>query len=349
MFTVNIPIGSCNTGDLLAEDVFNSHKVKLVCKDTILNNYIIERLVEHGITNVRVDITHTSEDDANEKYEYEKAFETYKNHILTVKNTLINLSSGKNLDYKMITNLTDSIYKEIDNSKQLIKCLNEIKNTDEYTYTHCLNTSYYAMLIAKWLKLSENDTKKVIQAGLLHDIGKTKIPMDILNKKGRLNDNEFDIIKKHTLYGYNVIKGIGDLDDSIKKVILMHHERLDGSGYPLGVRNDDINLFTKIISVSDVFDAMTSDRVYKRRTTPFEVFQMFKTVGIGVFDLSVINTVLDNFPRYYVDAYVELNNGQKGKVVYVPPYNVSKPIILTQNNYIDLSNEGSIKIVSIIR
>jgi putative nucleotidyltransferase with HDIG domain len=219
---------------------------------------------------------------------------------------------------------------------------------DGYTYTHSINTAFYAMLIAKWLKLPGKNIREVIEAGLLHDIGKAKVPERILNKPGPLTKDEYDEMKKHPVYGYSILDDEKSVSISVKKAVLSHHERLDGSGYPNGVSNDSLSLYTKILGIADVFDAITSDRIYKKRSTPFDAFSVFTSIGIRGFDMTIVNTFLNNIVSYYVGANVLLNNGYKGRIVYIPPYDIVNPVVDIKSNFIDLSKRSWLKIIDIV-
>ncbi|HZK58167.1 MAG TPA: HD-GYP domain-containing protein, partial [Clostridia bacterium] len=206
---------------------------------------------------------------------------------------------------------------------------------------------FYSMLIAAWLNLSDKEINEVIQAGLLHDIGKVKVPNKILNKKGKLTTEEFNTIKKHTTLGHEMLSKIDDISYGVKNAVLLHHERTDGSGYPFGMSTTFIDLYSKIVAIADVFDAMTSDRIYRKRKTPFDVFEMFKTVGVGIFDTTILNIFINKISPYYIGTNVMLNNGERGRIVYIPPRDVLSPIIEIQSDYLDLSVQNNIEILSI--
>ena len=339
-------ISECSEGDILAADVFNINGVTLVAKGTVINEYIKERLIDLGIESIR--ICNTSVAFENSSTPYDKFKKNYKGAILNTKNMLHDLTSGKPLDYQKVSLITSQIYKNINENDSIIRFMSEIRSSDEYTYTHCVNTAFYSMLIANWLKLSDHEINKVIQSGLLHDIGKSKIPSQILCKGGILTKEEFEVIKMHTILGYEIVETIDDIDRDVKNAILLHHERIDGSGYPLKASSDCINLYTRIVAVADVFDAMTSDRVYKKRVTPFEVFEMFETVGIGMFDIKVLRVFLNNLAAHLVGAKVILSNGEIGEIVYIPLQNLTCPIVKVAFGYVDLSQEKSILILSMI-
>jgi HD-GYP domain-containing protein (c-di-GMP phosphodiesterase class II) len=128
----------------------------------------------------------------------------------------------------------------------------------------------------------------------------------------------------------------------------MHHEREDGTGYPFGIGGDEITLYAKIIALADVYDALTSERVYKKRITPFETFSIIEKTGLRHFDIKIMMTFLHNIASYYIGSEVIMDNGKHGTVVYVTPHNISLPIIKVDDKYIDMSKEKNIKIIELI-
>jgi putative nucleotidyltransferase with HDIG domain len=340
-----LELSSCREGDILAADVINEYDVVLVAKDTVLNDYIIERLCDLGVKDVR--ICRTS---SHSRYVVTDSIldKEYHEVVLQTKELLQELAAGKPLECEKVYLITDQIHKSINENGNIIRLLTQIKSTDDYTYTHSVNTAFYSMLISKWLGLPDQDVRKAIQSGLLHDIGKTKIPPEILNKKGRLTDQEFDIIKSHPVLGYDMVKDIAELDNDIKLAVLLHHERMNGSGYPYHYFAEGMNLFSRIVALADVFDAMTSDRVYKKRSTPFDVFDMYQTEGVCLFDTKMLFVFMKNIAVNLIGANVLLNNGKLGEIVYVPFHSLTTPVIKVASEYLDISEEKTIQILSII-
>lgn len=189
-----------------------------------------------------------------------------------VSKTLVNFS--KNLFKKIIANekpdiesctqATDIIYEEVSNSIEKIDCISQLKIFDEYTFSHTVNVSTMSSAIGMSLGLDENEVKELALGALLHDIGKMLVPKDILNKPARLEPDEFEIMKSHSLLGYRYILDNINLPDKIAKVALDHQENYSGGGYPNGLRGTEINLYAQITAIADVYDALTSNRVYRR-------------------------------------------------------------------------------------
>lgn len=337
-------LSNCREGNILASDVLNDSGVILAAKDTVLNKYIIDHLIALRIKSVDI---YKAISCNNNCASDEKFLNNYIGSIIQTKRVFQDLVSGKPLDYHSVLSITEHIHSNINENTRIISCLTDIRGTDEYTYTHSVNVAFYSMLIAKWLNLSENEITKAIQAGLLHDVGKSRVPNEILNKKGVLTKEEFEVIKQHTVLGYEIVD-IDGIDSDIKKAVLLHHERMDGSGYPYSYDSNCINLYSKIVAVADVFDAMTTDRVYKKRSTPFESFEMFQTVGLSMFDTKILNTFLNNLAAYLVGSNVLLSNGETGEIVFVPLQCITSPIVKSSSGYMDLSIENTVRVLNMI-
>lgn len=348
MYVEEISIDKCKEGDILACDLFNLNGMTLAAMGTQLNGYIREHLISFGIDRVRIFSTFERTQDNNKDNSYTEFKKMYLDTVLQTKAIINELAAGKPLDLGKVSGISQQIKENMSDNDNIIRCLLEIKRSDEYTFSHCVNVGFYSMLIAKWMGKPDKEINKIIQSGLLHDIGKSKIPDSILNKGGILTKEEYEIIKRHTILGYEMVSEINDIDDDVKRAVLLHHERMDGSGYPFNSFSDSINMFARIVAVADVFDAMTSNRVYKKRSTPFEVFEMFQTVGMSMFDAELIRVFINKIAINLVGCRVRLNNGEIGDIAYVPLHNVTCPILKVKSEYLDISKAKEIKIESFI-
>ncbi len=324
-------------GEVLSKDIYDSKGILLLAKDTIINRYMLERIREHSIREIYIYDAIKYEGKSQDKVRELKI--AYKKSIYEVKNILRELAVEGKLNVDLMKSLSDSIYEQSQNSEFVINCMHNLKLSDEYTYTHSINVGIYSLLMAKWLSFSELQRKELIAASILHDVGKMKIPNEILNKKDKLTSDEFEIIKKHTTYGYEIIKDMPELNEEIKLSVLMHHEREDGSGYPLGKKGAELGIYSKIIAVADVYDALTSERAYKGKMTPFDTFKEMARNGLGHFDTELLLIFLNNIADYYIGAKVLLNTGEIGEVVFVSQTNDFNPIIKIEDRVINLKNQ----------
>jgi HD-GYP domain-containing protein (c-di-GMP phosphodiesterase class II) len=345
MKKVFVSVNDCTSGMQIAENIFNEYGAVIIAENTTLDNFIIDRIKNLGLVKVKV---FDYNDDMIIVSGSELFRAQYNENLNVVKNVLHDISIGKEITPEKINQATDSIVTRINENRDIVSCINQMREADEYTYTHSINVSLLSMLIGKWLKYDYYRIKSLVSAGLLHDIGKGKISPDVLNKPGGLNKEEFEEIKKHPVYGYKLAETLPGLNDDILKGILMHHEREDGSGYPFGLKGDQIHDFAKIVAVADIYDAMTSNRVYKNMECPFDVLECIEKNSFGTLDHRVVSVFLKNIASYYMGDFVKLSTGDIGEIVFINPFNVSKPIIKVDDAYLDLSHEKEIKILELI-
>jgi len=192
--------------------------------------------------------------------------------------------------------------------------VNLIKVSDEYTFKHSVDVAAIAMMIGREYGLSRDGIHQLGIAGLLHDVGKSKIPNEILNKPGKLTDEEFEIIKNHSLYGFEILKEKNCFSPLILDGVLHHHEKMNGTGYPDCLKDEQISLFSKILSVADIYDALVTKRPYKGPISGRQALEMVLALGEEL-DNKVIQSFVESVILYPVDSIVELSNGEMAKVV----------------------------------
>lgn len=175
---------------------------------------------------------------------------------------------------KKVDKVLDSSIQLILSDKNAMYSMLKVTSYDYYTYTHCVDVATYAIGFGSYLKLEKKELEILGKAAMLHDIGKKLISYDIIGKKGKLTDEEFEAVKEHPLLSVEVLRQHGENDQKLIKLISQHHERCDGSGYPYGLVEEDIDNLAKVITICDVFNALTTRRTYKERMTSFEAFKI---------------------------------------------------------------------------
>ncbi len=255
--------------------------------------------------------------------------------------------SGK-IDFKEVEGLTEEV-KDLSREIELKDLLSIVRKADEYTYTHLLHVGILANMFGHWLNLRAEEIHNLTKAGLLHDIGKAKIPDKILNKKGSLSPREYQRIKKHPLYGYEMVKEHSNIADSTAKGILTHHEKYNGMGYPLELRGKKIPLLGRILAIVDTFDAIVAERVYKPARSPFEALLIFREESFGHYDYELKKVFIAKMPECFVRVKVILNNGKEAEIVFINPNKPEHPIIKVEDKYIDLYNAEGLKIEAIAK
>lgn len=220
----------------------------------------------------------------------------------------------------------------------IFEIISNMRQYDDSTYAHSINVALIANVLATWLGMKNEEICLITQCGLLHDIGKLKVPDTIIKKPGSLTDTEFNIIKNHPIMGSEILSR-QNLHPHIINSALMHHERCDGSGYPSGLTSEKIDSYAKIISIADVYDAMTSARVYRDAMCPFEVIEIFERDGLSKYDTQYLLTFIENVANLYIKSSVRLNDNRTGEIVMIHKNMLSRPLIRNGNTYIDLSKE----------
>ena len=243
--------------------------------------------------------------------------------------------------------ITNDLMTAIDENDAIAVDINNLKVSDEYTFKHSVDVATISMIIGKKLGLSRDEIYDIGITGLLHDIGKTKIPNEILNKPGRLTDEEFEIMKQHSVYGYRILQDKPNLKENIKLGVLQHHEKSNGKGYPVGVGAAQISQFAKIISVADIYDALVTERPYKHGFSPRDAVEMLMAMTSEL-DISSLRAFMGSVILYPVGSNVDLSNGERARVVENYEEAIMRPKVvgLTTGKIYDLA--GDITCTSII-
>ncbi|MBQ8194561.1 MAG: HD-GYP domain-containing protein [Oscillospiraceae bacterium] len=244
-----------------------------------------------------------------------------------------------------VSHIADDIIADISNDATYLgNQMIALQNYDDYTYKHCLRVAMLATSVAANLGLSRADAKDVVTAALLHDIGKSSIDHDIIIKPSKLTESEFEEIKRHPYIGYNILKNSGEktFSPNVLSGVLFHHEKYDGSGYPTGIKDKDIPLIGRIIAVCDVFDALTSNRPYRKPWSVAEAEEYILGASGSHFDFDITSAFLRAFNPYPVGTMVSLSDGRHG-IVIETNQNVLRPTIRIQGENsgeeIDLSSD----------
>lgn len=236
------------------------------------------------------------------------------------------LSDGGTVNKEELLSKTISLVSPKQTTLDVFDMLHNMRQVNDSTYAHSLNVAIISRIIGKWLHFSNEELDTLTLAGLLHDIGKTKIPDEVLNKGGKLTDEEFQMIRNHPKYGYDILKS-QPLNSHIKKAALMHHERCDGSGYPMGLTMEEIDDYALIIAIADVYDAMTAARSYRAPLCPFEVIAEFEKDGLQKYKPKYILTFLENIANAYQNNRVMLSDGTSARIVLLNHRRLSKPLV----------------------
>lgn len=316
-------------GMILAKDIYlydkSNFNTLLLTKGQVLNNTYIKRINYHNIEGAYIEIDAFNDIHVdsyiNDNLKSESLF-NIKDVYYEFKLSLgkINASSIKKL-----SGIVDKIVMELLSKEDLTYNVIDFKNFDTYTFQHCLNVAALCISTGISLGLSEYRLKELGLAGLLHDIGKMFIPAEILNKASKLTDEEFEIIKTHTVSASKQLENLVPYE--VLRAIESHHEKLDGSGYPYGKKADNISYYTKILTVCDVYDALTSDRPYRKTVFPNEVIEYLMGCVDKQFDYDILQHFIKIIVAYPVGTFVKLSNGKLAVVVKNYSDNIMRPLV----------------------
>ncbi|MDD3501664.1 MAG: HD-GYP domain-containing protein [Candidatus Cloacimonetes bacterium] len=261
--------------------------------------------------------------------EIEAVKDIYKESQHIIEDLMHNARFGKALNQEIVQKQTVDILNSIKSNELALFSLINLKNFDEYTFTHSLNVSILASAFAWHLKFSEDKLISIGRGAFFHDIGKAKVPMSIINKPNTLNESERRIMQMHPSYGEQIFHHENMKSDIELGIITQHHENYDGSGYPNKLAVNQINKYAAIVAIADFYDAMTTERTYKQEVHPSEVVQIIYSLSAKKFDHRIVNHFIKTVGIYPVGSLVELNNNQIAIVKAFSKENLLKPIVET--------------------
>lgn len=224
-------------------------------------------------------------------------------------------------------NIADDLMRSISENDAIAVDIGMLKVSDEYTFKHSVDVATIGMVIAKKLQFSEKEIHELGIVGLLHDVGKQKIPNEILNKPEKLTEEEFSVMRQHPVLGYRILNGKQDISQEIIRGVLEHHEKINGNGYPLGLKGEQISPYAKVISVADVYDALVTERPYKKPMTQRDAVEMIMAMTHEL-DITVMRSFLNSVILYPVGSIVQLSNGETAKVVENNAENLLRPKVV---------------------
>jgi len=357
-----VPIENLRLDMVVAKDVLTSDGKILIAMDTMLNEGHLAAFNQHFIGSISIkessihvnsayleEVTGPPESTlpVAERTEFKAFRAEYAEKTDQLKNVLLAISDGSEIRIDEVYALTDGLMNKLRYKQDVFAYLNNLRDKDEPTFTHSTNVSLLTNLFGRWLGLEEDELAKLTISASLHDLGKTKIPHEILTKPGRLTDAEFKIMRKHTVYGYRMIEN-HNIPQEIKLAALTHHEKIDGSGYPMGLKGDRITKYSKIITICDIYDAMTANRVYRGKVCPFDVIKSFEQASYGRLDTSFLFVFLQNIAHTHIGSNVKLSDGRVGEVVFIHQNNLSRPIIRMGDEFVNLAETPTLSIEELV-
>lgn len=326
-------IRNCRSGETLARSIYTETGMVLVGAGVVLTDRMIARLKEKNITSLYIMDSRTDDivvdtviSEETRREAMSLIHETFQAVGDTSSKKWKNVFADK-LFGRELRQVMSAIADEVKNCRSAMNLMADACAYDNYIFSHSFNVALYSTAIAMKTGFSEKEVLEIGTGGLLHDIGKTCVPDEILQKPGRLDPDEFELMKKHAEQGFEMLRKLDDISLVVAHCAYQHHERWDGSGYPRGLKGEDIHPYARLMAVADVFDALTTHRVYRSSVLPHVAMEILYSGSNTMFDPTYVIAMRDTIALYPVGLSVTLNTGESGVVIGGNAGLPSRPII----------------------
>ena len=366
-----ISINQLTADMILAEDIHSPNGSVTLRGGTVMTDTWVKRITQWGVKNIKVKPEKEAAgfDDSEldrmlqsvlepGRFQKENTALKVKEDIafLKVYNGLESQLSGifvrtrcnSKVDIRGMQELSKKIADSILSIQDVVLFIQMPTRGEKYLYRHALDVAVYAGLLGRWLQYSKEEVAMLVYAGLIHDIGKANVLFEIISKPDALSHKEQIIAKKHVAYGVNILTQTAVVPQEILLAVEQHHERMDGAGYPNGLEGHEISAFAKILTIVDVYDALTSNRYYKKAVSPMRAGEIMLDEMKGAFDLNYLNLFLTNVFESLLGKSANLSNGMEGKIISFSNFPELKPVVeLVCGQQIDLAQAVDIDLVKI--
>ncbi|EHI97007.1 metal dependent phosphohydrolase [Clostridium sp. DL-VIII] len=334
-----VPIECIRENSLLGQNIYTSNGKCLLRAGLMLTNARLKKIREYKIFSLYIidDYSYSEIEEVIKPELRQKAISVIKETFSDIeriasthtfeKRNIADYTKQEKRYFNSINRIAEELLDNVLANKNVLFSLVDIKSMDNYTYSHSVNVAVISLILGIGLNLSKRSLIHLCIGALIHDIGKIFIPKEILQKPGKLTLEEYEIIKRHPKYGYDFLGKFSNLSAHIKLIVSQHHERFDGLGYPNRILGKKISPLARIVSIADVYDALTSDRPYKRAMCPNDALEYLMSNSGTLFDYDMISTfckIIITFPQ---GTIVSLSNGDIGVVEETFPNYPLRPMV----------------------
>lgn len=308
-------------GMKIGRTIYSTDGRPLLVAGMVLNTHYIKRLIDYGIGSVFI------KDDMFDEIEEPPDLiseQTRLESVRTVKELFHNLESKKRINLQGVKKTVKNLIDEVLSNREILVNFADIRNFDDYTFSHSVQVCVLSIITGISLGLDHIKLKDLATGALIHDIGKTRVDRELLNKPGDLTTEEFIEIKRHAERGFEILRANQDISLLSAHIAYQHHERWDGNGYPRGLREQEIHLYSRIVAVADVFDALVADRPYRKAYSTSQAISLMRRMSGSQFDPGILESFLVNVAEFPIGTVVALSSGEIGVVVDT---NREKPIL----------------------
>jgi HD-GYP domain-containing protein (c-di-GMP phosphodiesterase class II) len=329
-------------GCILSDDVLSRTNRPIMVKKTVLSGHMIEVLKAFQVKEVEIEKTlvsgipfegpaiasdKKSASGASSLSSELTSIDLFLRAKQDFKKEFRSWQSGLQIDVSKVRAIIVPLIEQADINSSDIFHLHHYTTKNEYLYDHPLAVGIISAFIAQKLNYNKGDVTQIALAGCLSDCGMARVRQSVLNKNTTLTLEEYEEIKQHPTFSYQMIKNSPLLKDAAKIAILHHHERMDGSGYPFGEKAGRIHPYAKILSVADIFHAMTSERLYKPKHSPFKVLEMINEELFGEFDIAALKALSSAIMTFSIGSKIRLSDGQTAEIIFAEEKNPVRPLV----------------------
>ncbi|MCL2915118.1 HD-GYP domain-containing protein [Shewanella corallii] len=323
---IKLPVPELKVGMFVAQ-LEDSGKLKVAAAGLIKSEEAIQKLKKSGIEYVWIDPSRAQTKEENETPAEQKEVKAGNRDLRQqkakkllgeaknlIRKVLSEVFDGKEVDAEPFGELADKMIESVMQDSDALKCVSALRNKDAYLLEHSVNVSFLLVTFGRYLNLDKEMLRHLSIGGILHDVGKTRVDNDILNKPGKLTPEEFEEMKMHQVHAITLLDGLTGLSQISKDVSFMHHEKLDGKGYPRGLKGDEIPLHGRMSCICDIYDALTANRCYKEAMSPAEACKILLKLTPFHLDQKLVYQFIRCIGVYPVGSLVELSDGRLGIV-----------------------------------
>ncbi|KAA8999690.1 HD-GYP domain-containing protein [Paenibacillus spiritus] len=328
-----LAVNRLQPGMKIGKKIYNDEGLILLAEGMELTDALISRLLRMDIGYVYVHDRDTDDVDIPAMLHDE----TRNQALKAIRSQFQEMSGASGITKgfyhldKKFSRLMENILDDLSNMESPMIMLQDMHTTDNYLYVHSLNVCLYTLVLGIAYGYSKQELNVLGMGALLHDIGKTQIPVRIVQKPGKLSDEEFRHMQAHTEIGYRILKEEPNIPLLVAHCALQHHERINGTGYPRGLKGDEIHEYGKWLGVADSYDAMTSNRVYKKAMLPHQAVEALYVGSGTLYEQKQLELFRDRVAIYPIGISVNLSNGESGIVVKIDPSVPHRPVVRVLN------------------
>lgn len=327
-------------GMVIAQNIYNAAGQVLLAKSVILDKPIIAKLREMGIDSVFINNPYLNIEPQDIIYE--------KTRVETIKlthNAFESFGKTKMLNVVGIQDMIKKVVEDILDNRHAVIQLTDIRARDDYTFGHSINVCLLSTMIGAKLHLTEHQLFELALGAILHDLGMMLVPPDIFKKPSCLSPEERQAIREHPEQGFDILRKIGPIPLLSANVAYQHHENFDGSGYPRKLSGEEIHKYARIVAVADLYDAVTSDRAYRKASLPHEAYEIMIASRTTKLDPVIVDAFLENVALYPIGTTVLIDTGEIGVIIDTYPKLSTRPVIKIITDEFGNSRNGVEKVI----